>query len=708
MASVVTYHFYVTLLRRLTILKKYANGRVSEVSASAQQRGSGGDRGGAGRGGGFHGGRGRGGGVLARGGFSPRGRGGGFSSNASVGGKFSPRGHRGRGGSGFKHSREERGGKSGFRGWAGGDRGGRGHSFSERKRYFDANAKDDKPKKTFGDEDEEMGAEERGGKSGFRGWAGGDRGGRGHSFSERKRYFDANAKDDKPKKTFGDEDEEMGAGDGTVQSGKKGTKRKVQSAPVTPIANLKKKFEDESDEDEEDEMSEESGVEESEEDGKNVVVKKRLKKGTVNGVAAKKPKLATKGEENEGDENEEESDEDEEESEAGEEAVRTKSTMLRRHNEEEDQEDEMEDEGEEETDEDEEEDSEDEDEEEEAKPGKLAPKSATKTPSTIAAMKTPSMKSSMKTPGTKSNKKVSITDVATATPDTAASKSKAPVTPYPGKKPVLSAEPVEQKLRFDDDDSEDDEEQDEGEEEEGDEDDEEEEEEEEEDEDEEEGEEDEEEEEKQKEEDSVQVAKVAERVAANVQAQKPRKKPAAMTEAKEKVANAVETKNLKRKAGDAVAPTSSKFIKLEDSKGVLSEEERRRNERDRKSLFVRGFNKNTTPAQLKALHSDIVSVRHMPSRTFAWLIFASEEHCDKAFEVISKQSVNGKQLTVDFCGVKSKHPPKQTDRNQQPINPLELYVSGFPASTSKDQIKVLFRSATSVTFPPAAKAKNKL
>ncbi|VDM37723.1 unnamed protein product [Toxocara canis] len=94
--------------------------------------------------------------------------------------------------------------------------------------------------------------------------------------------------------------------------------------------------------------------------------------------------------------------------------------------------------------------------------------------------------------------------------------------------------------------------------------------------------------------------------------------------------------------------------------------------------------------------------------SFAWLIFASEEHCDKAFEVISKQSVNGKQLTVDFCGVKSKHPPKQTDRNQQPINPLELYVSGFPASTSKDQIKVLFRSATSVTFPPAAKAKNKL
>uniref|UniRef100_A0A914RZ57 H/ACA ribonucleoprotein complex subunit n=1 Tax=Parascaris equorum TaxID=6256 RepID=A0A914RZ57_PAREQ len=114
-------------------------------------KGSGGQ--GAGRG--FRGGgelsvRGRG------GGFSPRGRGGGFSPRGRDGGQFSHNAKGGRGG-GFNRPRWERGGQRGFRGRGGGDRGGRGHSFSERKRYFNSNEMDEKRKKMNFDEEDDKG-----------------------------------------------------------------------------------------------------------------------------------------------------------------------------------------------------------------------------------------------------------------------------------------------------------------------------------------------------------------------------------------------------------------------------------------------------------------------------------------------------------------------------------------------------------------------
>lgn len=93
--------------------------------------------------------------------------------------------------------------------------------------------------------------------------------------------------------------------------------------------------------------------------------------------------------------------------------------------------------------------------------------------------------------------------------------------------------------------------------------------------------------------------------------------------------------------------------------------------------------------------------------SFAWLIFASEKLCEKAYEDISKQTVEGRTLTVDFCGAKAKTRP-QKDRSQLPINPLELFVGGLPPSTSKDQMKVIFRQATNISFPKQARNKNKL
>lgn len=51
---------------------------------------------------------------------------------------------------------------------------------------------------------------ERGGQHGFRGRGGGDRGGRGHSFSERRRYFNSNEMDEKRKKMNFDGEDDRG------------------------------------------------------------------------------------------------------------------------------------------------------------------------------------------------------------------------------------------------------------------------------------------------------------------------------------------------------------------------------------------------------------------------------------------------------------------------------------------------------------------
>nr|CRZ22461.1 Bm4893 [Brugia malayi] len=167
------------------------------------------------------------------------------------------------------------------------------------------------------------------------------------------------------------------------------------------------------------------------------------------------------------------------------------------------------------------------------------------------------------------------------------------------------------------------------------------------------------------------------------------------------IANKDEMKGVKRKYED------EPLLKPEDAKEVIKEEQKRRDERDKKSLFVRGLPKDVKLGQLKALHNDILYVRHMPHRNFAWLIFASEKLCEKAYEDISKQTVEGRTLTVDFCGSKAKTRP-QKDKSQLPINPLELFVGGLPPSTSKDQMKVIFRQATNISFPKQARNKNKL
>jgi len=170
---------------------------------------------------------------------------------------------------------------------------------------------------------------------------------------------------------------------------------------------------------------------------------------------------------------------------------------------------------------------------------------------------------------------------------------------------------------------------------------------------------------------------------------------------------------VKRKADDSVVQVAQQKSKISsaDQASILAEEDRRRESRNRQSLFLKGVAKGMTHSSLKALHPDIASVR--VAGNHAWLVFSSEPACAKAFPKISELKVEGKAVVVDFCGSKSKNakPTQQDpehDSKNRPINPLEILVSGIPKTTTKEQLAVVFPNAKTVNMPSRVKNKNQI
>ncbi|TKR87375.1 hypothetical protein L596_011781 [Steinernema carpocapsae] len=132
---------------------------------------------------------------------------------------------------------------------------------------------------------------------------------------------------------------------------------------------------------------------------------------------------------------------------------------------------------------------------------------------------------------------------------------------------------------------------------------------------------------------------------------------------------------------------------------IVAEENFRRELRDKKSLFLKGFPRYVKDKELKQLHSDIVSVRHFANRSVAWIEFATEEKCDAAHDALQGVKVRGEAVTVDFCGSKSKHPTARDERiSNFVINPLQLMVSNVPGECTDKQIKMVFPEAVNVVF----------
>ncbi|ETN71707.1 hypothetical protein NECAME_14133, partial [Necator americanus] len=154
---------------------------------------------------------------------------------------------------------------------------------------------------------------------------------------------------------------------------------------------------------------------------------------------------------------------------------------------------------------------------------------------------------------------------------------------------------------------------------------------------------------------------------------------------------------LKRKAVDVPNEREAKHAKL-DENVVVDEENKRRQERDERSLFIKGFPKNTKTQDLEALHADIETVRHRKGTSFAWLVFRNQASCKKAHSTLSITKIGGKPLFVDFCGSKSAK-AGTIQKESKPINPLELYINGLPPMVTKEDIKNVFRAAVSIHIP---------
>lgn len=141
--------------------------------------------------------------------------------------------------------------------------------------------------------------------------------------------------------------------------------------------------------------------------------------------------------------------------------------------------------------------------------------------------------------------------------------------------------------------------------------------------------------------------------------------PVVETPASKKKANGIEKTEpksaLKRKAEDLISTkTPAKQSRLNDQSSILDEESRRREERNRRSIFLKGVGKLLKKGgDVKSLHPDITAVRTMGIN--AWALFPTEATCEKAYKQLEAKSVNGKKLSIDFCGKKAKN---QSSKNQ--------------------------------------------
>ncbi|WKY14235.1 hypothetical protein Q1695_000070 [Nippostrongylus brasiliensis] len=172
------------------------------------------------------------------------------------------------------------------------------------------------------------------------------------------------------------------------------------------------------------------------------------------------------------------------------------------------------------------------------------------------------------------------------------------------------------------------------------------------------------------------------------------KHSAEKTEAKPKLAR----QGVKREAESD--DRDVKHIKIElDESVIVEEENKRRKERDERSLFIRGFPKNTKAKELEELSEDIETVRHRRGSSFAWIVFRNEASCTKAHGTLTKAMLGGKPLSVDFCGSRAKG--SKARKENMPLDPLRLFINGVPRNVTKDDIKNVFRAAVSISISNA-------
>jgi len=111
--------------------------------------------------------------------------------------------------------------------------------------------------------------------------------------------------------------------------------------------------------------------------------------------------------------------------------------------------------------------------------------------------------------------------------------------------------------------------------------------------------------------------------------------------------------------------------------------------------------------QIQELHSDIKFVRapRLSTKkggedgiTYAFLEFSDEETCKSAKNRLATTQYQGKELYVDFVGVKSKNNKSDSDELEE-VNPMRLFVVGLAPGVTQDNLKDMFPKAANAKIP---------
>uniref|UniRef100_A0A0N4Z235 RRM domain-containing protein n=1 Tax=Parastrongyloides trichosuri TaxID=131310 RepID=A0A0N4Z235_PARTI len=140
---------------------------------------------------------------------------------------------------------------------------------------------------------------------------------------------------------------------------------------------------------------------------------------------------------------------------------------------------------------------------------------------------------------------------------------------------------------------------------------------------------------------------------------------------------------------------------------IMIEDQKRREERDRRSLRIKSLPLDTTSEEIKKLTPEALSIRitRGKKKCGCYLVYGGVETCKKAVKVLSATTFKGSRLEAQWLG--SPEYRAQAKPSKQPINPFELYIGGLANFTPKSAIEKVFPNATvNMQFGPQGEQKN--
>merc|ERR1712168_776343 len=162
-----------------------------------------------------------------------------------------------------------------------------------------------------------------------------------------------------------------------------------------------------------------------------------------------------------------------------------------------------------------------------------------------------------------------------------------------------------------------------------------------------------------------------------------------------------------------------KQLKIDKIKSTMqveiSEDEKRRVDRDLRSLFVKNLPNDCDDAMLRTLSPDIKEVRvHFQHKKrkgvvkktllYAFLEFESEATAEKNMVAFKGKKLGDCEIVVDYVGSKSAVNKAGSNKPELTvIDPKKLYVSGFPLTVNKDGLKSLFPTSVDIHLPIRSK-----